>query len=283
MKPHILIYNALFVFLAVSVNAQPKLIIRGDDAGSARSANLAIIQNYEKGILKTTEVMVPCPWFYEAAKLMQQHPGLDVGVHLTITSEWDGYKWKPLTHCPSICDSEGNFLANTWGGQSGNSLQYANINLTEVEAELRAQVETAIKLIPQISHISEHMVFGSLSPELRNLVKKLASEYNLLFEDDLITQMGVRKLIVNQSEDYKMLRKNFIQSIDTLPAEGIWIWIDHPAINGFETQGMKLADNVKNVANDRNNIYRLLNDRKVKRRISNKKIELISYDYFLKK
>ena len=266
--------------LSISSFSQIKLIIRGDDAGSTRSANLAIIDNFQNGILRTTEVMVPCPWFNDAVTLINQFSDLDVGVHLTINSEWAGYKWRPLTHCPSLCDSLGYFLSNTWGGEKGNSLQYANIDMHELEMELRAQIETAKKQIPMLSHVSEHMVFGSLSPEIRLLIQKLAAEYGLMYEGELFT-LGVKVMKVKQSADYKTLKKNFINSINSL-SSGTWLWIEHPAMAGFETEGMKLSGNNQSVSISRNNIYKLLNDFTVKKAIKRKKIKLIGFNFFIK-
>jgi len=68
-----------------------KLIVRADDIGSSHAANLACIQSYREGIARSVEVMVPCPWFNEAAGMLRANPGYDVGVHLTLTSEWANY------------------------------------------------------------------------------------------------------------------------------------------------------------------------------------------------
>lgn len=87
----------------------PNLIIRADDMGSFRAANIACIEGYKNGIETSIEVMAVTPWFPEAAKLLRENPGVDVGLHLTITSEWDNIKWRPLTHCPSLIDSNGYF------------------------------------------------------------------------------------------------------------------------------------------------------------------------------
>ena len=81
-----------------------RLIVKGDDMGAAHGINVGTIAAYKGGVLTTTNVIVPGPWFLEAAKLLRDNPGLDVGVHLALTSEWDHVKWRPLTHAPSIVD-----------------------------------------------------------------------------------------------------------------------------------------------------------------------------------
>ena len=57
--------------------------------GSCHAANEACIESYRNGIMRSAEVIVPGPWFLEAAKMLNENPGLDAGVHLTLTAEWD--------------------------------------------------------------------------------------------------------------------------------------------------------------------------------------------------
>src|SRR4030043_2456796 len=95
----------LLVVNAVSIDglyaqgaAQDKdisLIVRGDDIGSCHAANVACIRSYKEGIMKSVEVMVPCSWLPEAVKMLNENPGLDVGIHLLRTSEWAINKCRP--------------------------------------------------------------------------------------------------------------------------------------------------------------------------------------------
>jgi predicted glycoside hydrolase/deacetylase ChbG (UPF0249 family) len=75
------ITGIVILFFGLTLQAQegPRLIIRGDDIGSTHGANLGCIQSYMEGILRSTEIMVPCPWFPEAVKMLQETPDLDVG------------------------------------------------------------------------------------------------------------------------------------------------------------------------------------------------------------
>lgn len=66
--------------------------------GSSRSANLASIETFTNGLETSIELMVVTPWFPEAAQMLRKNTGIDVGLHLVITSEWDGIKWRPLTN-----------------------------------------------------------------------------------------------------------------------------------------------------------------------------------------
>src|SRR5688572_26027715 len=89
-----------------------RLIVRGDDMGFSHSGNEALITCYREGIETSIEVIAPSPWFPEAARMLMvpENAGVDVGVHLALTSEWDNMKWRPLTSCPSLVDSDGYFL-----------------------------------------------------------------------------------------------------------------------------------------------------------------------------
>ena len=91
----------------VAQTAHPRLIVRADDMGSFRAANIACLKGYQQGIETSIEVMAVGSWFPEAVRLLKENPGIDVGLHLAFTSEWENVKWRPLTHCPSLCDENG--------------------------------------------------------------------------------------------------------------------------------------------------------------------------------
>jgi predicted glycoside hydrolase/deacetylase ChbG (UPF0249 family) len=80
------------------------LIVNCDDLGSTHAANVGVYESLRHGIATSATLMVPCPWAREAAA---RHRGEDVGVHLTLNSEWDEYRWGPITHGPSLVDGEG--------------------------------------------------------------------------------------------------------------------------------------------------------------------------------
>ncbi|MFK7844148.1 MAG: ChbG/HpnK family deacetylase, partial [Rhodothermales bacterium] len=109
----VLLLVLLLVFLPVGITfAQvepPRLIVRGDDMGYAHAGNVALIQSYKEGIMTSVEVLVPAPWFPEAVKMLAENPGLDVGIHLTLSSEWDNIKWRPISDSPSLTDADGYF------------------------------------------------------------------------------------------------------------------------------------------------------------------------------
>ncbi|MGD8786196.1 MAG: ChbG/HpnK family deacetylase [Phycisphaerales bacterium] len=200
-----------------------RIIIRGDDIGFSNAANLACIKAYNEGILTTTEVMATCPWFLDAANLLQETPGLDVGVHLTLTSEWDNYKWGPITNAPSLVTEDGYFPA------SNNGFLQLDYSLEEVELELRAQIELALKYIPHISHLSIHMGAPTATPELNQIVQYLSEEYNLPVSPVGVRQWyGMWAVGADQKEDYLANLLSNLQS-------GLYVLVCHPALNNEES------------------------------------------------
>jgi predicted glycoside hydrolase/deacetylase ChbG (UPF0249 family) len=104
----------LFMLVAIVYKAwpqtlPPRLIVRGDDMGYSHAGNMAILRSYKEGIETSIEVLVPSPWFPEAVRVLAENPAVDVGIHLTLTSEWDNIKWRPLSTCPSLRDADGYF------------------------------------------------------------------------------------------------------------------------------------------------------------------------------
>ena len=99
MKKIAIVYWLIITSLCACAQKPIRLIIRGDDMGYAHAGNEALIKCSQEGIQTSIEVIVPSPWFPEAVKLLEENPGIDVGIHLAITSEWSNIKWRPLSDC----------------------------------------------------------------------------------------------------------------------------------------------------------------------------------------
>jgi predicted glycoside hydrolase/deacetylase ChbG (UPF0249 family) len=252
-----------------------KLVVRADDIGSCHTANLACIQCYREGIARSVEVMTVCPWFNEAARMLRENPGFDVGVHLTLTSEWENYKWGPLTQSPSLVDEQGHFFPTTSQRSDfppGTGFLQSKWRIEEVEKELRAQIELAKKTIPQVSHLSSHMGTPTCTPELRELVAKLAKEYKLPIETP-----GAKYLrwAADTKASAEQREAALVKALEEV-GPGVWIVVEHPGADTGEMQGMGHTGYWE-VASHRDGVAKAFTNDKVKEVIQRRGIQLVSY------
>jgi len=267
----------LFSFSFIYSQQQPiRLIVRGDDMGYTHSGNEALIKCYKEGIETSIEVIVPSPWFPEAVKLLRQNPGVDVGIHLAITSEWENIKWRPLTNCKSLQDSNGYFLPMAYPNKNypGKSITENKWNIQDIEMELRAQIEMAMKYIPTITHVSNHMGFFNLSPEVKALARRLAREYKIDIDLEENKVINVRYEGPSKTSQEKI--GSFLKMLDKLePGKTYW-FIDHPGLDNEELRAVWHIG-YENVADDRQGVTDLFTSERVKAAIREKKIQLIGY------
>lgn len=145
------------------------LIVNCDDVGSSHSANVAAFRAMTYGIATSASLMVPCPWAAEAASMFE---GLPVGVHLTLTSEHGGYRWRSLTGAASLCDAGGFFPATT-------AIAVGQQDTEEVRAECRAQVDAALAWGVDVTHIDTHMDVLHATPALFTVYLDLAEQFGV--------------------------------------------------------------------------------------------------------
>lgn len=257
--------------------------MRGDDMGFSHAANEALIKAYKEGIETSIEILVPSPWFPEAVKLLRQTPSVDVGVHLCLTSEWDNIKWRPLTDCASLKDSNGYFLPKVYPDKSyaGQAIMDRRYNLSDIEKEFRAQIETAKRHIPRISHISGHMACTHFSDEVKALTKRLAKEYNLL-TDFTLTEGGAQ-FISYEGEHRTALEKyeSFKKTVQKLETGKTYIFVEHPSYDNAEMRAIHHIG-YKDVAEDRQGVTDLYTNETLKYLLQERNIELISYADWLR-
>ena len=267
-----------FLFFGNSYAQQKasRLIIRGDDMGYTHSGNEAIIKSYNEGIEKSIEVIVPSPWFPEAVKLLQQNPGIDVGIHLTLTSEWENVKWRPLSHCASLQDSNGYFYPMVFPNKNypGQSISENAWTIADIEKEFRAQIEMALKRIPRISHISSHMGCTNITGEVKALTKKLAKEYRIDIDPEEYRVISVGYNGPNKTLAEKT--QSFLNMLQKLEPGKTYLFVDHPGIDNEELRAVYHIG-YEQVAADRQGVTDLFTNEKVKTFIKEKGIELISY------
>ena len=102
------------------------LLVNADDFGMCRAANEAVFDLFRRGCLKSSTVMIPCPAAEEAARFAAENPQYAIGVHLTTTSEWDTYKWGPLTGAKSLKEETGFMTHHAADAESRADLKELN-------------------------------------------------------------------------------------------------------------------------------------------------------------
>lgn len=153
------------------------LILHGDDLGVAHSVNVASLDALDRGAITSASVMMPTPWVTEVAAYAKSHPDADIGLHLTLTSEWQTYRWGSVEskdRVPSLLDADGTFPSDV-------PPVVARAKAAEVERELRAQIERALAMGIHPTHLDSHMGTLFATSELAAVYVKVAHDYHLPF------------------------------------------------------------------------------------------------------
>lgn len=156
-------------------NTDKLLIINGDDAGMCHAANLGTIRCLEQGLMRSSSIMLPCPWFPEIAAYAKEHPDKDFGIHLCHTSEWGKYRWGPVAakdKVPGLVDE----LGYLWHRVED---VYAHATPEEALLEGRAQIQRALAAGIDVTHLDSHMGTLQLEPRYVRVYLQLAEEFNL--------------------------------------------------------------------------------------------------------
>ncbi len=158
----------LFISVAVIASAQqtktfaerlgwPKgarvLILHVDDAGMSHESDEGVEMALTDGVSTSTSVMMPCPWVPEIIKYIKEHPNTDAGLHLTLTSEWDNYRWSPVAGkaaVPGLTDKQGCLWPSV-------EAVYFNASADEIDKEMRAQLDRALSMGFKPTHLDSHM------------------------------------------------------------------------------------------------------------------------------
>lgn len=158
-----------------AVTNQKYLIVHMDDIGLGYAANTAAIELFQKGIVSSASVMVPCPWTFDFINWHRQNSKYDVGIHLTHTCEWDAYKWRPLAgkdQAPELYNPDG-FM---W---KGVDKEINKVSPGQVKLEMRLQIEQAMNWGLKPSHIDTHMFAVAGVLENFKAYLDLAREYGI--------------------------------------------------------------------------------------------------------
>lgn len=247
-----------------------RLIVRGDDMGMTHACNLAMEKGFREGILTSASLIVPSPWFEEAARMCRENPEWCIGVHLTLNSEWRDYRWKPVlpvTDVATVVDEDGYFYPTT------EAFLGASPSLKEVDKELRAQMELALKRKIDVQYIDTHMGTARATPELHAIVLKITQDYRV----PLSQESGENLLSIYEipaEEKQKVLGRKLKQL-----GPGLSLLVIHPGLDTPETRALVdfNPEGLPNVAAHRSAVTKALTSKKIKNIIKNRGIRLTDY------
>ncbi len=254
------------------------LLIRCDDIGMSHSVNLAVKELIDAGLIFSTSVMVPCPWFEEAVNILKSNPQISTGIHLTLNSEWKNYRWGPVagrSAVPSLVDSLGYFFPTR------DAFFANNPKTNEVEIELQAQIEKALKNGLNISYLDYHMGTAVDNPELRSIVEKLAAEYNLAVS----RYFGEVDLESMYFVDFDEKKNHLMNKLDSLETDQINLLVCHIGKDNDELGAMIDMNTfgLKEMSKHRNAELKALLSATKENAFSKREITLITYKDLIKR
>ena len=221
------------------------LIVNADDFGMCHAINAGILRAFQEGIVSSTSLMMPCPWAGHAVALLKDHPTLPFAVHLTIVRDCDGYRWGPLTskdRVPSLIDETGFFYRN-----DRISELLAQIALSEVETEFRAQIDAVLKADLRPTHLDWHCLADGGRADIFALTLGLAQEYGLALRvharssAEHCRRAGLATVDHDVLDSYSLdtigKADRYAQLLRALPP-GLSEWAIHPGLGVAEAQAM---------------------------------------------
>lgn len=221
------------------------LIVNADDFGMCHAVNKAIYGVLEKGMVRSTTLMVPCPWALHAMRFLTNHPEIAFGVHLTVISEWSDYRWGPITtneKVPSLINEAGYFY-----NFEQMPAFLAQVDLGQLETEFRAQIEVVLAAGLQPTHLDWHALRLGGRDDIFDVMRQLAVEYGLA-----LRVAGQSRIANLQHQGFPTNDYDFLDSYLIDPANksahyahllhelpvGLSEWAIHPGLNNAELKAI---------------------------------------------
>jgi len=233
------------------------VILHADDIGMCQSSVEAYADLLDAGIMSSAATMTPCPWYPAAAEFFraqQNNPRFDLGVHCTLNSEWDKFRWRPLSTLDpktGLLDTDGYFHS-----RSEPTQQLADPDA--VEKELTAQVKYALASGFDVTHMDTHML-TLFHPRLLPPYLRVAQKFRLpafalraehAWNNDLPKNVSA---LIRRAEkrgmptfdhfdalaltNHKNRLREAQRALDALPI-GLSALVFHPCRDGAETRAM---------------------------------------------
>ena len=217
------------------------LIINADDFGMCNAVNEAIFRALKEGVVRSTSLMVPCPWALHAMRGLADNPDIPFGVHLTVICDGDDYRWGPVTSrekVPSLVDKAGYFYNFERMPEF-----LAQASLDQLEMEFRAQIEVMLAARLKPTHLDWHSLQIGGRADIFDIMLRLAKEYGLALRvagRSWIEKVQGQGLPTN---DYDFLDSygldpvnksaRYAQMLHELPV-GLTEWAVHPGLDNTE-------------------------------------------------
>lgn len=260
------------------------LIINADDFGMCHDENEATIEGLSGGFFSSSTILTTCPWFEEAADFARTNPAVDLGVHLTLNSEWPSYKWGPVLGAgvvPSLADSRGYLWPDV-------PQVYANDRLDEVEKELRGQIDKALAAGIDATHIDSHMGPLHLRADYHEIYWRLARDYKLpirMTPRRFMRRMGFEAILNGLDRDGILYPDNFLAHPARKFEQTEKFWTDtirslRPGVSEIYAHPALARAELRGCANDpeqREADFRFFTSDKTRRMIAGEGIKLIGY------
>ncbi len=244
-----------------------RLVIQADDLGMCNAVNLGIAEVFAAGVVTQASAMAPCPWISEGAALAKEY-GIPVGLHGTLTCEWDYLRWPPITEGPSLVGDDGTQHRTLEGALK-------SVDDLEVADELTAQFECLRALDLEPRYLDCHM-----GPSSRNGFSEAVRRHDLRFlyplleEDECLAFDSIAMLSpMPASEKTSWL----LDRLDNLE-DGLHLLVTHPAIDDPDLRAIAdpSSENYCWAEENRTSDLRTLLDPEIKARIDALGIELVS-------
>jgi predicted glycoside hydrolase/deacetylase ChbG (UPF0249 family) len=275
---------ALLLSLGIAASAaEPiRLIVRGDDFGYTHSSNTAMQQAFADGVMTSGSLLVPGPWFAETARMVKKHPEWSVGIHLTLTSEWNTLRWRsvsPISAVPSLIAPDGYLWGFGYGsreppGRKPDASPWAEHkpDLAEVEREFRAQIDRALAMGVDIDYVDCHMGLACRE-EIAPITRKLAQEYCLAISSGMM--FNETRFQPDYPNDTPAgIEAGLLAALRALKP-GLHLYVGHPAADTPELRAVDTGDGER-WALRRSSVLRAWTLPAVKAEIKRRGIELVS-------
>jgi chitin disaccharide deacetylase len=231
------------------------LIVNADDFGMCHAVNEAIVGTLKAGIVRSTSLMVPCPWMLQATHFLADHPEIPFGIHLTAISDSANNRWRPLTtreEAPSLLDEGLLGQARCFYDFEHMSEFLAQVRLDELEMEFRAQIEVVLAAGLHPTHLDWHSLRISSRGDIFDVMFRLAREYGLalrVFTRSFIDKLQSQGFPTNDHDvldsyllDPATKAARYAELLHELPV-GLSEWAVHPGLDSAELLAIEPGGN----------------------------------------